>query len=610
MMDALDYFSRDALADAEAEADGRSRAAVFWMSPEVFLQAALSGHDPGKERNVADLIKLGTRFSSIPFLGVVNLGDRTARVHAHEGRHRMRALQALGIQEVPVLIKVYDGEHGFRWSVPDDTVRPHWLRPEGGGGQIVPLGRRWEPSARTPRAAGPVAAPVRTGRTERLPVATPRHIAAPRRGPAALPRSPSTPTALPAPFEDVRQHFLNMKGEVHREFTYGDSRILYRTRPEGVYLISLRTPSAKRRKGSARRAMAAFLLQVDHFGQAVTLSASPLDAKTSRGRLVQFYASLGFRPTGRTVNPVGDPELRRPAREHVERNRTHLDPRAAWGERLGQVLPQMTPLMQRQGSLWKGIAERETPWSLGGCWVLAQALVDHFGAGAKLMGVSSQRGECFHVLAYHAGGWWDDHGFHADIGAATWIQKYLGIPLTLHPFQTKHGDRSGIPFSFKLAAGVKAALQKDPVLAHPPGQPNNPQPLPTSVVESCPCGVDEDPAEWLREDHAEIRAYANGIAKQIKQKDYAGAQRALQILTAELDVHFRTEEDSVFARLAAQQHLSAAGRRRLAALRQEHAGFRADLSALPQSATLTGFAELHRRLEVHADAEDALLLPK
>ena len=81
--------------------------------------------------------------------------------------------------------------------------------------------------------------------------------------------------------------------------------------PHEVRLGSVRTPSRHRRKGAARHALNVWLSEADRHGATVTLLASPLDRATSRGRLVRFYASLGFSPTGRTGNPAGDPWMRR-----------------------------------------------------------------------------------------------------------------------------------------------------------------------------------------------------------------------------------------------------------------------------------------------------------
>ncbi len=98
----------------------------------------------------------------------------------------------------------------------------------------------------------------------------------------------------------------------------GDSTIVYAVedRVESapyVKISSLRTPRSKRLEGSARGAMETFLAAVDRdISCEVRLDASPLDKRTSLGRLVQFYRSLGFEPTGRSVNVLGHPQMSRP----------------------------------------------------------------------------------------------------------------------------------------------------------------------------------------------------------------------------------------------------------------------------------------------------------
>ena len=80
--------------------------------------------------------------------------------------------------------------------------------------------------------------------------------------------------------------------------------------PEGVVdVASVRTPAAKRGRGSARAALQALVNQADAQGVALRLDASPLDKKTNSAKLVAFYESLGFERTGRSNNAVGDPEM-------------------------------------------------------------------------------------------------------------------------------------------------------------------------------------------------------------------------------------------------------------------------------------------------------------
>lgn len=94
----------------------------------------------------------------------------------------------------------------------------------------------------------------------------------------------------------------------------GDTTLMYGVGPESAAeLISMRTPPAKRGQGSARDALTRFLSEADERNLEVKLTASPLDRRTNDQKLRAFYQSLGFRPTGRTMNVVGDPEMIRPA---------------------------------------------------------------------------------------------------------------------------------------------------------------------------------------------------------------------------------------------------------------------------------------------------------
>lgn len=100
-----------------------------------------------------------------------------------------------------------------------------------------------------------------------------------------------------------------------RTVKIGDTSIQYRSAPNGIVeLFSMRTPSAKRGKGSANSAMTEFLNEVDAKGLDVKLSASPLDRATKLDKLVKFYQKHGFVPTGQSVNVLGDPEMLRKSR--------------------------------------------------------------------------------------------------------------------------------------------------------------------------------------------------------------------------------------------------------------------------------------------------------
>lgn len=104
-------------------------------------------------------------------------------------------------------------------------------------------------------------------------------------------------------------------GNAIREAKIGDTTISVSVHANSrlVHIASVRTPQSKRKRGSARAAMKALLRQADTLGLEVELAASPLDARTSLGRLYQFYCSLGFEPTGRSCNALGHPVMIRPS---------------------------------------------------------------------------------------------------------------------------------------------------------------------------------------------------------------------------------------------------------------------------------------------------------
>lgn len=98
---------------------------------------------------------------------------------------------------------------------------------------------------------------------------------------------------------------------VIREAKVGDTTITLNMsgRSREAEVASVRTPQAKRRKGSARNAMVRLITEADAAGVSLKLGASPLDARTNLVRLIRFYESAGFRQTGRAINPRGEPEM-------------------------------------------------------------------------------------------------------------------------------------------------------------------------------------------------------------------------------------------------------------------------------------------------------------
>jgi hypothetical protein len=105
--DGAAYFDREALEEADyAGRAYKSREAVVFLTPAEFLGLARSGTDTQKERTVLNVLAQGHKFNSVPFLRFAyGEGSTQAVVTGHEGRHRARALQALGVRQIPVVLK-------------------------------------------------------------------------------------------------------------------------------------------------------------------------------------------------------------------------------------------------------------------------------------------------------------------------------------------------------------------------------------------------------------------------------------------------------------------------------------------------------------------------
>lgn len=97
-----------------------------------------------------------------------------------------------------------------------------------------------------------------------------------------------------------------------RTMKVGRTTISWRiTTDNEIEIGSVRTPQTARNTGSATAAMTEFCQMADKMGLPIILGASPLDKRTKLGRLVAFYRKFGFEPTGKSINIVGDPYMRR-----------------------------------------------------------------------------------------------------------------------------------------------------------------------------------------------------------------------------------------------------------------------------------------------------------
>jgi hypothetical protein len=118
---------------------------LVYMSPGEFLEMAYHGEQPEKTATVAYVMGLGLPFHSFPLLKFEHGADGSALVVGHEGRHRSRALRALGVSQMPVLLRSVGGWDGrkIRWGLqhdPDHRVDPFptILNGECGGVMVMP----------------------------------------------------------------------------------------------------------------------------------------------------------------------------------------------------------------------------------------------------------------------------------------------------------------------------------------------------------------------------------------------------------------------------------------------------------------------------------------
>ena len=145
--DSAQYFDNDAIGRAAAQSDG-SREILTKMPISDFLTAAESAAPvPTKTSNINNLLASGQKFYSVPFLYVRNDGDGVGTVVGHEGRHRAKALSALGLKDIPVLI-VSQGGRGpsIRWGRQNDPSDRDYVDPSqrprvliGEDGDQVPM---------------------------------------------------------------------------------------------------------------------------------------------------------------------------------------------------------------------------------------------------------------------------------------------------------------------------------------------------------------------------------------------------------------------------------------------------------------------------------------
>ena len=112
------------------------------MPIDQFLKLAerdIPGSRPDKEERVQNIINKSEKFSSVPYLYIETDDNGNAKVTGHEGRHRARALKALGYNTIPVELR-----SDIRWSEQQDPekfdYKENWFSTlVGQEGDVVPF---------------------------------------------------------------------------------------------------------------------------------------------------------------------------------------------------------------------------------------------------------------------------------------------------------------------------------------------------------------------------------------------------------------------------------------------------------------------------------------
>jgi len=112
------------------------------MPIDEFLKLAerdVPGSRPDKEARVQKIISEDGKFSGVPYLYIEVGSEGSAKVTGHEGRHRARALKALGYTTIPVELR-----SNIRWSEQQDPESPDYKQNwpttlVGETGDIVPF---------------------------------------------------------------------------------------------------------------------------------------------------------------------------------------------------------------------------------------------------------------------------------------------------------------------------------------------------------------------------------------------------------------------------------------------------------------------------------------
>ena len=160
-------FTEKALKSAARDASGNSRTAITMMSPDEFLRVVPTPENSISQKNIdkiAEHIRSGGKLDDVPFL-IVKMDDemKMPRYSGHEGRHRALALKQLGIEEMPVRIKMGDNM-GVRWDelhsknpLRNKSLPDFVLHEEGSAASQFPI-KKTATGFETARSAAPIAA--------------------------------------------------------------------------------------------------------------------------------------------------------------------------------------------------------------------------------------------------------------------------------------------------------------------------------------------------------------------------------------------------------------------------------------------------------------------
>lgn len=93
-------------------------------------------------------------------------------------------------------------------------------------------------------------------------------------------------------------------------WSHSHASITFSYTEDGISLDKLWVPIRYRHQHYGRRTLLEFLRFFDAMSKSVPvfLTVAPLDSVTQAARLVHFYRSCGFRPTG-FINAIGLPEM-------------------------------------------------------------------------------------------------------------------------------------------------------------------------------------------------------------------------------------------------------------------------------------------------------------